>query len=329
MKPIDINDLNGKENMFQVKDNMFPPEDNVFPPEDNVFPPDENFGPIDQNVFNRMNMMYSIKNDGVDGDGIDGDESIGSEDLNDVKELQELLGEAGADIGFVPSRTVDPEFIDWKKTKNPMMLSALLKKYQRLIDKEIPKYRGQLPDPILRTYAKKVTIDAIKTFDPTRSKLSTHIVNNLLRLHRKNYEISGITRLPEDIQRGVNMYRQTKEHLDDKLGREPTVEEISDELKWNKSRVIRTEKLVKKEVLSSGLDYAPARYEMKDPRLDNLYYDLDPRDKIIFQYKLGYNGYPVLTPAEIAKKLRISEAMVSIRAKNIAGKIQEIMNQRR
>ena len=290
-----------------------------------------------ENLFkpNSENNIYElipkIKHDNKIQELINKQQSIEQEEQIDKDDIIDILSnEISTEVDREINREskIDPEFLEWQKTKDPHCLSLLLKKYNKLIEKELPKYRGQLPDPILRTYAKKITVDAIKTFNPSKSKLSTHIVNNMLRMHRKNYEISGVARLPEDIQRGVNVFKNAKDYLIDKLNREPTVEELADELSWNKDRVIRLMKMAKKEVLSSSLDFAPARYEMSDPRLDYLYYDLEPKDKIVFQYKVGYRGFPVLDNQSIAKKINASQAMVSIRSKKIAEKINDILNQK-
>ena len=48
-------------------------------------------------------------------------------------------------------------------------------------------------------------------------------------------------------------------------------------------------------------------------------------DKLIFKYRTGYRGAPVLPVAEIAKKIKSSPASVSNRAMKIAVKIKDII----
>ena len=51
---------------------------------------------------------------------------------------------------------------------------------------------------------------------------------------------------------------------------------------------------------------------------DYVYYDLDPIDQKIFEWRTGRNGQKVLTVTEIAKRLKMSPASVSQRAKRIS-----------
>lgn len=217
----------------------------------------------------------------------------------------------------------EPDFFKWKDNPTPQNLGKLIYRYTPILRAELPKYYGNLPPETIASYGKKIIIDALKTYDPNKGAITTHLVSNLQRLHRVNYETSSALRMSEELQRGVNVYKEKKDYLTDKLNREPSLDELADELGWTESRVARTAKMLKTETLESGLSIAPKSYDMEDPRLDYIYHDLDPHDKIIFQHKIGYKGSPVMMNNDIAKKVKMSPANVSIRSSKIADLLKE------
>jgi hypothetical protein len=222
----------------------------------------------------------------------------------------------------------EQEYQGWLKKKSKRNMGKLVKKFSGILHSELPKYYGNLPKGVLKSYGKKFIISAVKTYDPNKGKLSNHIVQNLQRLHRVNYETSGVFRMSEELQSGVNLFKGSKSFLEDKLGREPTNEELSKELHWSPTKVARMEKQIKKEVLSGALEMSPVFINAEDPRLDYLYHDLPPEDKLVFQYRVGYRGAPILPVKDIAKKIKMSPATVSNKAMGIANKIVGILKDR-
>jgi len=83
------------------------------------------------------------------------------------------------------------------------------------------------------------------------------------------------------------------------------------------------DKQLKKETLTSTLEVTPSFVQMEDPVLDYIYYDLDPKDKLIFQHRTGYQGAPVMKVVDLAKKIKMSPSAVSSRAFKIAKTIQK------
>ena len=216
----------------------------------------------------------------------------------------------------------------WKTEPTPERLGAIIKEYNPLIESEVRKFQGTLPPQALRSQAKRFTIDAIKNYDPSKgAKLSTHIVNTLQKLHRENYKYQQSVRLSEELQRGIGPFLSVKDSLTHELQREPTAEELADSLGWPLSRVERTERQAKGEMLGAALDFDPVDpyQETTDPRLDYVYFDLTPIDKLIMEYTTGYGGKQQLSKKEIAKKLKISPAAVTQRSVKIAKKIREVL----
>ena len=82
------------------------------------------------------------------------------------------------------------------------------------------------------------------------------------------------------------------------------------------------ERQARKETLTSAFETAPAHFQMEDPVIDYIYHDLEPEDKLIFQYRTGYRGSPIIGIKELSKKVNLSPASVSNRAMMIAKKIR-------
>ena len=218
----------------------------------------------------------------------------------------------------------EQDILKWKERKNKKLLSSIMKEYSPIMHSEMSKYLvGNLPAQTVKSYAKRYLIDACKTFNPEKGAFTTHLVNNLKRLHRLNYDTSSTIRMSEELQRGVNVYKNAKEYLTGKLNREPSLVEVADHLGWSISKAGRTERNLKSEIISSTLAFDPSVAEIDDPRLDYIYHDLSPMDKKIFEHKMGYKGARVLPSGHIAKKLRISAPAVSVRTKKIAELIKK------
>lgn len=226
---------------------------------------------------------------------------------------------------------VPPSYLSWKKTQSPEDMSNILKEIKPLLQSEMSRFRGVLPEPALQAQAKKRSIEAIKGYDPTKDvKLTTHIVNSLQKLYRENYKYQQAVRLSEELQRGTGNYAKSKEDLAFRLQREPTAAEVADDLGWPISKVERIERQARGEIFGQDLEYDPTDIELNesDPRIDYVYFDLDPTDQMIMEYSTGYGGKAILPKKDIADKLGISAAAVTQRSKKIADKLMQVLNVR-
>ncbi len=178
----------------------------------------------------------------------------------------------------------------------------------------------------MRAQAKKLSLEALKSYDPSRgAALGTHIVNQLRRLYRSNYEASQALRMSEELQSGAALYRQALDELTAKLGREPTLTELQDATGWTKSRISRLQHQMRGETPASMFEFDPGVVELDeaDYRIDFVYNDLSPRDKKIFEWTTGYGGAPKMPKVEIAERLGVSPVVISQRASMIAKRIME------
>lgn len=211
----------------------------------------------------------------------------------------------------IPRELQEATYKEWSSDPTKKNMTKLVDTFAKLINSEVGKYQGTLDREMLYNYAKKYVADAVHSYNPkTGNQLSTHIVNNLQRLHRLNYQNVQGLRAPEEIQTKIRPYLDTKTYMEETLGREPTDEELSEEIGYDVKKI---KKYLKYEQGPQDLLHAHQYTETspEEEMLDLLYYDLPDTHKRVLEYKTGYNNSQVLSGREIAKKLKISPVRVS------------------
>jgi len=219
-----------------------------------------------------------------------------------------------------------PELVwqKWQKDRTKANMGVLLDTFRPMIQKEVARHSGQLPQSYLDFEAKKLVFGAFETFDPSKARLSTHVVHKLRGLGRVNYTYQNAIRMPEERQRKYSMFVQAKDTLKERLGRDPSSQELSEELLWAPDEVGRMERDVHKEVsdvpgveLSLPENFLPRSKVV----VDYLYHDMAPEEKIIFEGITGYNGHPVIGARLLARKLNISEPQMRRRRDKLVKKL--------
>lgn len=227
-----------------------------------------------------------------------------------------------------------PEFLwqEWRGNETPESSLRLLDAFRPMIRQEVGRQSGTLPTSFLDVEAKRLAFDAFDSFDPKRgTRLSTHVGNRLKGLARVNYTYQNALRMPEDRQRKFNVFMTAKRKLEESLGREPSIAELSRELVWSDKEVGMMEKAVHRETPEHS-DVAvgtPAHYISGAGRdtavVDYIYHDLGPEEKIIFEAVTGYSNHPILSIKELAASLRMSESQIRRRRDKLVKKIKGLL----
>ncbi len=127
---------------------------------------------------------------------------------------------------------------EWKKTRNPATLSKLLDRLHPLIVRETGKWQSSVPQVALEAKARILTVEALESYNPNMgAAIGTHITSRLRKLSRSVYPYQNVARLPENKQLLYNTFQVAQNRLLDAHGREPTTEEIADELRWTPKKV--------------------------------------------------------------------------------------------
>lgn len=194
-------------------------------------------------------------------------------------------------------------FEQYQKTKSPSDLHKLLNQLNPLIQTEVKRASGTLPTPALQAEAKKWAIHAITTYDPSKgTQLSTHVTNYLQKVRRINYRYQNAARLSENNQLIFHKYNNAVQGLQERLSREPTDEELANELNWTKKAVVKFKAGIFQDIVESSKDKASeyTRFDYQKPLMEHIISQLTPEEQIIME-NVGSMSSP-----DLAKKLGVN-----------------------
>ena len=131
----------------------------------------------------------------------------------------------------------DQDLVLWqqyKTTKSKAALSELLKRMDPVIQATVNKWSGAVSRQALLNEAKMLAVKAFDSYDPSRgAALATHVVSNLSPISRTVYTYQNVARIPENITLKLHSYNTAVENLKATHGREPTTDELHQELGWS------------------------------------------------------------------------------------------------
>lgn len=218
---------------------------------------------------------------------------------------------------------------EWKKTNNPQTLEKLLKRLQPLISREVSKWGATVPTAALESKGRMLTVEALQNYDPTRgAAIGTHVTSRLRKLSRHVYPYQNVVRLPENKQLMFHTVTVAQNNLYDSLGRDPTVDELADELKWSPRKVTSFQRdFGRKEFGESEGTFLET--DTEDSTLTDFYYHgLAPDDKKLFEDITGYGGVRPKTNAQLRSKHKLTQGQLSYRKRKFVNDIKGIQQGR-
>lgn len=196
-----------------------------------------------------------------------------------------------------------------------------------------------LNDPLIETKAKVLTAKAIKSFDPTYgTSLPTYLNRQLQKLSRFTRDMRSPIKIPERQLYAAAELAKVENELKDKYGRDPTVSDIADEMGIPIKKVENIRKQFVKQIseknyfsgvteeddTSSNDEQGAYTTDFTKEAISYVYNDLGYRDKKILEYSTGFGGSDILTPKEIAKKLKLSLSQISRINAKLANRIFDV-----
>lgn len=257
--------------------------------------------------------------------------------------------EPGADVAEIkiPSPGVEPPprpkpascddaYAAWAADMSPANMTAVLDTLSPTINSEITRYEGSRP--LLRSRARALAVRAVKTYDPSSgARLQSWVVTNLQPLSRYGKKQRDV-HIPEVAARQAAIVdRATREFRED-YGRDPTDEELADDLGMTPKRVADVRRMAVPSVAAGQFDeiatddgdssiapgvVTPSQVPFAQ---DAVYMSLDDNDKFIFDALTGSHGTRQLSAKAVAATLGVSQSAISQRAKAIANQISEVAN---
>jgi DNA-directed RNA polymerase specialized sigma subunit len=216
----------------------------------------------------------------------------------------------------------------WNASKDPQDMDTLFKQVRPIIAKAVNVYAGKvnIPTPAIQAEFERHALSAIKTYDPTRSALHTHITNQLNRGKRFVVTYQNVARVPENRSYRIGEFLRAKEELGDNLGREPSSMELADHMKWPVSQIAKLEQEMRAEVPTSHLEGGDLTSVYTSPEAELLQLlpgELTGEEKLVYEYVTGSNGKPKLSGTQIAQRTGLSPAKVSRLRSSVATKVKK------
>ncbi len=227
---------------------------------------------------------------------------------------------------------------NWKLNPGPDTMGSVVRAIDPVLVAEVQRYDG--PKDVLHAKAKRLAIDAVKSYDPSReTQLNTWVTSNLRPLSRYSQQIAVI-RTPEVARRRAAEISTHVNKFMDATGREPSDKELADSTGLSVSQIKKLRHRVPAVVSESQTEtktedgdvetVSPAVSSGMSGRTayDIVYQGLDARQRFIADSRTGMGGKPVLSSTEIAKRLGVSPAFVSQTSAEIASRVSEVLRAR-
>jgi len=216
----------------------------------------------------------------------------------------------------------------WNDNKTPHALEALVNHLDPLIQSEVNKRAGTLSRDMLVTQAKVLTVKAIRNYDPKyNTKLSTHVTNQIQKLSRVNYAHQNAARIPEHTMLQFHSYNIAKEDFKAENGRDPTVHELSDSLKWSPKKVEQFQTQFGRSELLESIDTPAGLFvaATHEPRVEYVYMGMSPRQQHIFELTTGYHGVERISNAAIMARLGITQGVLSYEKNKLRDMLKDVV----
>ena len=222
----------------------------------------------------------------------------------------------------------------WNSDRNKGNMSALLTSFKPLIENEVHKHTrtGKVPPSIVRAEAYRQTSKAINSYDPSKKAIvSTWVVSHLRKVNRVAAPFQTAVSIPEARRLRITNYNEAVSRLRDEMNREPSAQDLADELSWPIAEIARIRKELRGEVVDTkdlvltelGRDEGPD-VEMA---MRYVYPELEPMEKQVFEFTFGYGGQkPIDTNSGIAQQVGVSESSVRNIKNRIGIKMEPFLN---
>jgi DNA-directed RNA polymerase specialized sigma subunit len=223
---------------------------------------------------------------------------------------------------FSSLKQKDQEAYDnWQKTGSKKHLGELMDQLGKVIYSEVKRASGSLPTAALSAEAKKWTVKAIQSYDPSKgTAISTHVMNYLPKIRRMNYKFQNAVRLPENMQLKFHDYNHAITGLTDELNREPTDVELAARLGWSKPQTIKFKNSLYSDLIESSSE-RPGEFTQFNQQallMEHLMSQLDETEKYIL------DNSKILSSAELAAKLNINLNRLNYLKNKLVEKIKDI-----
>lgn len=220
----------------------------------------------------------------------------------------------------------------WQGDKSKKNLYNVVKSLQPTINSVLASIGGNSPN--IRSKARVLTAKYIQSYDPsTGTSLPTWISSNLRQLTRDIRKSNQDIQIPEGIQLDAFSIHKAEVELADELGRDPTVEEVSNRAHLSIKRIKDVKAKNKKQgseqsgTLEDGSNVlTQTETDFTNEAVDYVYADSDLKDKKLLEYVMGYGGAEPLDSKTIMQKLKLTPVQLTRRKMRLSKRIMDVKN---
>jgi DNA-directed RNA polymerase specialized sigma subunit len=234
---------------------------------------------------------------------------------------------------------LEPELLEpykaWKADPSKTNAGAMLRAVDPIIKTAVRSFGGtSAKSGPLRSQAKRLTLDALGSYDPNKGPMKTHLMSRLQRLRRIAARQRQIIRVPEQVALDQMQTEASFAELEEKFGRPPSDIELADYTGLSLKRIAYVRGSQRPIAQSTITRPGAEGTGQFDPRVKPVsedysqwtklvYDDLDETSQFIMERVLGMHGHQPHKPNEIAKLLKVSPAAISHRMARIQLKLDQ------
>ncbi|MDD6920548.1 MAG: sigma-70 family RNA polymerase sigma factor [Eubacteriales bacterium] len=177
----------------------------------------------------------------------------------------------------------EEQFIKYYQNKDPNLRNQIVEQHLYMVDILVKKYLGKgIEYDDLYQVGAMALISAVERFDPTKGfEFSSFATPTILGEIKKYFRDKGWSiKVPRNMKEIASSIPSFKEKLIDKLGRNPTVEELAQEMEVSEDIILKA--------MESSAAYSTLSINQMMPTFgDNS--DMDPFEKFTAQDEKGYS----------------------------------------
>lgn len=218
-------------------------------------------------------------------------------------------------------------FEEYRRQPSPAGMAKVVSHLKPTIEFSLGRLNAT-NDPVLRSKALLFAADAVDAYNPANesgASLNTFVSSSLQRLGREARKLRSPVAIPERIQLDSYKLDQAKKRYQDEHGREVDIGELSDYLRMPVKRIEKLNRYQFSIPSESALgDVEQEGPDLEREALEYIYNESDHTDRRILEMKTGYGGHPIMTPKEIAIKLKLTPTQLTRRSMRITKKLTEL-----
>jgi hypothetical protein len=224
----------------------------------------------------------------------------------------------------------DSELVRRAKAGDSRSLNELVTRHKDLLEIRTNQFRqAPIPTPAIFGESIRLVRVAVQQYRPESGiQFRTFLEATLRGLNRYVNSNKRVDRVPEHRSLQIGRYKAIKSLVKADKSREPTADELADELGWSLKDVLEMEKILRQGTYAasgiSNLSVSNTMASRQAETVDLMYVTWTPEEKLVFDYSLGAHGKAATSSVvEIAKNINTTTDKVYRIRRQLAKKLSK------